>query len=177
MLQNNYTESSTAHIALGSNLNDPFFQLKTGVSLIAEKFEILKKSLVYETTPIGGPLGQSQFLNAVILISLIDKKTGVRIKPHELLKTLQQIEDNMGRLRQIRWEARIIDLDILTYCDHILNEEILTIPHPRMMEREFVLAPFCDISPDWQHPISKQSAISSLEFVKGQGVKQTNLII
>lgn len=85
-----------------------------------------------------GYLNQPDFINAVILIE-------TELSPHQLLKELQTLEEEMGRTRHIHWGPRTIDLDILTYDDNKIDEPNLKIPHPLMLERAFVLAPLCEI--------------------------------
>lgn len=167
--ENNH--SNYAYIAFGSNLNDPHLQIKTALDSLREFSEVVKKSGIYETVPIGGPSGQPQFLNSVALIKISDNG----IQPMDLLSLLNKIEEKQGRVRKIRWEAKVIDLDILTFNDEVINTEKLILPHLLMMEREFVLAPFAEILPEWQHPVTKQSAVAALELIKGQGVRRTEL--
>jgi len=132
---------SKAYIGLGSNLGDRLGNLKSAVNAISQldKTRVLKQSRIYETEPVGY-LDQGNFLNMVLLIE-------TELKPIDLLKKLQGIESMLKRERIIRWGPRTIDLDILIYDDVIINLPELTIPHPEMLKRAFVLIPMKDIDP------------------------------
>ena len=100
----------------------------------------------YETSPVGVS-DQPLFFNAVLRLD-----TG--IAPHDLLNRLQHIENAIfARTRTVRWGPRTIDLDLLLYGKEVIDDEILTVPHPRLAERRFVLQPLCDIAPDLVHPV------------------------
>lgn len=126
-------------IALGSNLKNPKKQVKKGISSITKinGVTILGESCLYETPPVG-ILDQPNFVNAVIKISS-------DLNPQELLIKLLKIENNAGRVRDKKNGPRILDVDILLFNNSILNERNLTIPHPRMHERLFVLIPLQEI--------------------------------
>ncbi len=126
-------------IALGSNLKNPKKQIKNGILSIKKinGVKILKKSHLYKTPPVG-ILNQPNFINAVVKISS-------DLNPQELLDELLNIENIAGRIRDKKNGPRILDLDILLFNDFILNKDNLTIPHPRMHERLFVLIPLKDI--------------------------------
>jgi 2-amino-4-hydroxy-6-hydroxymethyldihydropteridine diphosphokinase len=128
-----------------------------------EGVSVVKSSGLYETEPWGG-VEQGFFLNMVIEVY-------TSLKPIELLRQCQKIEHKLGRKRKIHWGPRVIDIDILTYEDLRINSEELTIPHPLMEQREFVLAPLREIAPAYQLP-SGQTA----EYSKGEGkVKKLSL--
>jgi len=126
-------------IALGSNLENPKQQVKNGILSIKniERVKILSESNLYETPPVG-ILDQPNFVNAVI-------KINSDLRPFELLNKLLEIENIAGRIRIDKNGPRTLDLDILLFNNLILNEKNLTIPHPRMHERLFVLMPLKDI--------------------------------
>jgi len=130
---------SNIFIALGSNLENPKEQIKQGILSIKdiEGVKILRKSYLYETPPVG-ILDQPNFINAVI-------KIDSDLSPYELLDKLLKIENMAGRIRVNKNGPRTLDLDILLFDNLILNDENLTIPHPRMHERLFVLLPLKDI--------------------------------
>ena len=130
---------SNIFIALGSNLENPKEQIKQGILSIKdiEGVKILRKSYLYETPPVG-ILDQPNFINAVI-------KIDSDLSPYELLDKLLKIENIAGRIRVNKNGPRTLDLDILLFDNLILNDENLTIPHPRMHERLFVLLPLKDI--------------------------------
>lgn len=139
-------------IGVGSNLGERAgylgFAQKELVS--AEGIRGLQCSPVYETEPIaaeGGP-----FLNAVWSFE-------AEWLPGKLLEKFHEIEAKAGRLRHQSNEARTLDLDLLFYGDQVIQEQGLTVPHPRIHERIFVLAPFCDLAPGWVHPVFKTSML------------------
>lgn len=103
-------------------------------------------SSLYESQPCGGPSGQGLYLNAVLQVTTC-------LQPLDLLRRLQVIESDRGRLRNERWGARTLDLDLLFYDDLIVATEDLTLPHPRLHERSFVLLPCVEIAPALIHPV------------------------
>jgi 2-amino-4-hydroxy-6-hydroxymethyldihydropteridine diphosphokinase len=143
---------SEAFIAVGGNLGEVkqiFIQARDELNTLNE-VEVLTSSKLYRTSPIG-PAGQSDYLNAVVLIQ-------TSLEPAALLKALQQIENQHGRIRGERWGPRTLDLDIIAYDDIHMQTESLTIPHVMMHERLFVLCPLCDVDANWQHPLLKVTA-------------------
>lgn len=142
-----------AHIflALGSNIGDREEYFKRAINELREKINIKKQSTWLETAPVGGPDEQGNYLNGVLEGETI-------LSPEELLDFTQQIENNLGRDRNVeRWGPRVIDIDILFYDDLILKSERLTIPHKEIQDRFFVLEPLCEIAPDFVHPEIKKS--------------------
>lgn len=131
----------TCYIGLGSNLGDRKKNIESSIERIRRlpDTEVAKVSSVIETSPVGGP-PQNNFLNAVIEI-----KTS--ISAQGLLKELQAIESDLGRVRIVKDAPRTIDLDILFYDAKEIKEENLLIPHPRIRQREFVLRPLKEIAP------------------------------
>ena len=128
------------YIGIGSNLGHREKNIEGSLNLMEESgIEILKRSAVIETDPVGGP-PQGKFLNAVV-------EAQTKLEPLSLLKTLQSIEKKLGRARAVVNGPRTIDLDILLYESLSLKTPQLTIPHPRMFEREFVLKPLEEIAP------------------------------
>lgn len=141
-----------AYIALGANLGDPEQAIRDAIKRIRALGEVTAVSSIHITAPVGGPPGQPDYRNAVLALR-------TEIPPEELLARLLEIERDMGRVRRERWEARIIDLDLLTYGDRIWDTPTLTLPHPRMMQRAFVLMPLAEIAPDWRRALTgRQSA-------------------
>ncbi len=138
----------TAHIALGSNLGDRADYLQRAVQLLQEHpaITVTRMSSIYETEPVGGPPGQSDYLNAVVEIE-------TELPPHELLGVLHAIEQQLGRVRREKDGPRTIDLDLLLYGQAVLDEEGLQVPHPRLHLRSFVLEPLAEIAPDLVHPV------------------------
>ncbi|RKD84135.1 2-amino-4-hydroxy-6-hydroxymethyldihydropteridine diphosphokinase [Sinobaca qinghaiensis] len=126
-------------LGLGSNVGDRNEALKTAIELLqkTETISVLECSNVYETKPVG-VTDQADFLNLVL-------KAATSSPPQELLQVTQSIEKEMGRIKDVRWGPRNIDLDILLYNDENIMMEELIIPHPRMAERAFVLIPLMDV--------------------------------
>ncbi len=147
------------YIGLGTNLGNRDENLALARKLISEQVAlVLIESSIYQTEP-WGKTDQPYFLNQVVGIES-------SLPPDELLKSIQNIESQMGRERKEKWGARIIDLDILFYDDQIIHTENLTIPHPFIADREFVLAPMAEIAPDMIHPETKKSISEMLASVR-----------
>lgn len=130
------------YIGLGSNLGDRALNIQLAIEKIRQiqDTKITKISSIIETLPVGGP-PQEKFLNAAIEIQ-------TNMSPRKLLKNLQMIESELGRLRTVKNGPRTIDLDILFCRDMQIREKDLIVPHPRIKEREFVLTPLREIAPD-----------------------------
>ena len=135
-----------AYLCLGSNLGDKKKNLNRALKEIKnlKSVEVLKTSSIYETEPVGFK-DQSWFLNAVIKIK-------TKLPPLSLLYLLQGIERKLGRVRGKRLGPRKVDLDILLYDNTILKDEKLTLPHPQMHKRRFVLIPLIELGSRWKHP-------------------------
>ena len=131
-----------SYIGLGSNLGDRLANINKAIEYLKENQDITveRVSSIIETEPQGGP-PQGKFLNAVVKIK-------TTLKPKELLKVLQNIEEKLGRVRTIKNGPRTIDLDILLYGNEKIDEPDLKVPHPRMGERSFVLGPLLEIEPN-----------------------------
>ncbi|MBE9546337.1 MAG: 2-amino-4-hydroxy-6-hydroxymethyldihydropteridine diphosphokinase [Proteobacteria bacterium] len=147
-------------VGIGSNLGDPVGNCRRAVELISSinEVNVLQESSLYRTEPVGFS-GQDWFINCVI-------EAGTALSAHSLLEALQQIESSMGRAREARWGPRTIDLDILFYGRDIVEDDELVIPHPELHKRRFVLAPLCEIVPNFIHPvfgISVKEILDSLE--------------
>jgi len=128
------------YVALGSNLRNPESQLRSAVVALEAlpDTRLDRVSSIYRSAAVG-PGEQPDYLNAVILLA-------TRLTPAALLDALQQIEQDQGRIRDTRWGPRTLDLDILLYGDLQVTSVRLTIPHPRMQQRDFVLYPLREIS-------------------------------
>jgi 2-amino-4-hydroxy-6-hydroxymethyldihydropteridine diphosphokinase len=138
-----------AAIALGSNLVSEFgdreANLREAVRRLGELGEVKAVSRFYDTEPVGY-IDQPRFLNgAVVLATALD--------PAELMRALLEIERGMGRERVVEKGPRVIDLDLLLYRDRVMNTAELTLPHPEMQERSFVLMPLSQVAGDWVHPV------------------------
>jgi len=142
-------------IALGSNLGESQQILEQAIQHLDTHSEVRVSAVSswYETLPVGPE--QPNYLNGCALLT-------TSLSPGNLLATLLKIENEFGRVRQERWGARTLDLDILLYDDQVLATERLQIPHPRMRERAFVLVPLAEIAPNWIDPVTG-SAIAQLK--------------
>lgn len=148
-----------AHIGLGSNLGDRRKNLRYALDRLREHCDIKKVSSLYETEPVDCPSPES-YLNAVALVE-------TELPPHDLMSLLLAIEAERGRVRQTRNEARTLDLDILLYGQDVIEQDGLTVPHPRLHERAFVLVPLAEISPDLRHPTLETQVCTLAEQVSG----------
>jgi 2-amino-4-hydroxy-6-hydroxymethyldihydropteridine diphosphokinase len=138
------------YLIMGTNLGDRPANLQQAIVEIEQNIgKILDCSSVYETEP-WGVSDQPSFYNQVL-------KVATSLDPLQLLTATLAIENEMGRVRTERYGARIIDIDILFFDDLVINTDQLTIPHPRITERNFVLAPLAEIAPDLVHPVSHQT--------------------
>ncbi|MFH1227350.1 MAG: 2-amino-4-hydroxy-6-hydroxymethyldihydropteridine diphosphokinase [Planctomycetota bacterium] len=150
-----------AYIGLGSNLGDKKNNLRQAIRRISgiNGIRVLKTSRFCRTAPEGF-VGQPCFLNAVASIN-------TNLAPDRLLAALKLIEKIMGREKQVRrWGPRVIDLDILLYGDAVIKTGNLTIPHPLMHKRGFVLDPLCQLAPGLKHPVSRKPIRKLLELCR-----------
>ena len=129
-----------AVISLGANIGDPKANLDLAIGLLREATEVIAVSSYLQTKPVGGP-EQPDYLNAVAIVES-------ELPAKDLLAVLNGIEAAMGRTREIHWGPRVIDLDLIQYGGLLVNDEKLTLPHPRAHERRFVLAPWFEIEPE-----------------------------
>lgn len=143
---------NSAYLGLGSNLGNRLAFLRGGRDKLLGHpgIELRQASGVYETDAVGGPADSPPFLNAVLQVETTLDATG-------LLKACLAVEDDFGRSRPAKWAPRTLDIDIIFYADQILCEEELSVPHPRLQERAFVLAPLMEIAPDLKHPLFDQT--------------------
>jgi 2-amino-4-hydroxy-6-hydroxymethyldihydropteridine diphosphokinase len=129
-----------AVIALGSNLGNRELYIDSAVAELAKVIEITHLSTNHETDPVGGP-EQPKYLNAIAIAE-------TDLDPRELLIIMLEIENRLGREREVHWGPRTIDLDLIVFGDEVIDSEVLVLPHPRAHERKFVLEPWLEIDPD-----------------------------
>lgn len=136
----------TAYLGFGSNLGDRKQNLARALELLSRQVVVEKLSSIYETEPAGYEQ-QPLFLNAVCRIS-------TELSSEKLLRLAKEIEAELGRVPSFPNAPRTIDIDILFYGDNVFSNKELTIPHPRLVERAFVLVPLAEIAPDLVHPVN-----------------------
>ena len=141
-------------VALGANLGDPLLTLDRAVRSLRDEAGLARISSPWRTAPVGGPPGQPDYINAVALLFPPEELHG----PRRLLDRLLALEKEHGRERTERWAARTLDLDLLAFGERHVSEPGLDVPHPRLQERVFVMAPLAELWPDWRHPSSGRSA-------------------
>ncbi len=153
-------------IALGSNLGNSLDILENSLTVLQQipGITLHNTSSWYQTKPVGTPTPQPDYLNGCALLS-VDQT------PEELLAILQATEIQFGRVNKGKLQSRTLDLDLLLYDNLIVNLPYLTIPHPRMTERAFVLVPLAEIASDWIEPVSGKSIVSLLKNVNTAGVQ------
>ncbi len=153
-----------AYVGLGSNLGDRAAYLLLGLSALSRlpKTHLLRLSPVYETDPVGPP--QPPYLNMVAELE-------TELSPKGLLAEMLRIEKALGRERRERWGPRTLDLDLLLYGDLVLEEEGLSVPHPRLHQRAFVLVPLLDLLPEGRHPLLGQSFAELLASLDASSVQ------
>lgn len=154
-----FVPSEKIFIGLGSNLGDCRSNLQTALRLLEQKTGTgLTLSSFYRSEPVG-VLDQPWFWN--MAASFPARACGLLSRPHEILAVLKEIEREMGRVPTIRFGPRLIDLDLLFYKDWVLETCHLTVPHPRLTERSFVLLPLMELDPLLCHP-GRQQTVSQL---------------
>ncbi len=135
-------------IGIGANLGDPAATFAAAAARLEADglARVIARSALVRTAPVGGP-AQPPFINGAWLVA-----SG--LGPHQLLHLLQGIETALGRGRAVRWGPRLLDLDLLLRDDGlVVDSPVLTVPHPRLHERAFVLAPLAEVAGDWRHPL------------------------
>ena len=136
------------HLGLGSNLGDRHALLRHARSALAEQLGEFRESPIYESAPLLG-MDQPSYLNQVICGT-------TTLEPLALLHLCQALEEQAGRVRAENWGARTLDIDVLSYGEQVLSLPELTVPHPELPNRAFVLLPFKHLTPDWVHPRTGQ---------------------
>ena len=153
-------------IGFGSNLGDSVQICFAAIERLRShpRIRVIKTSSLYRTKPqmLGD---QPWFINGVVLCE-------TDLNPDDLLDRIQHIERDFGRKRETRWGPRTLDLDLLTFGDRQINLSSLTIPHPRLHERRFVLIPLLEVAPEWVHPTMKVTARSLVDRILDDGSDQ-----
>jgi len=154
------------YLGIGSNLGDRLANLRAAVHAIAATTSISLNPTgdlapVYETSPVDAKSGDPPFLNTVVRIT-------TDLAPHALLRVTMAIEGAMGRVRRQKNEPRTIDIDILLYGDLVLSDGAMTLPHPRMHERRFVLEPLVALAPHLIHPVLRRSIRSLADQARAE---------
>jgi 2-amino-4-hydroxy-6-hydroxymethyldihydropteridine diphosphokinase len=144
-------EPVSAFLGLGSNLGDRLANLQRAVEMLGttDGVTVVRSSRIYETAPVGPP--QPDYLNAVVEVQ-------TTLEPHDHLDAGLEVERRMGRVRPERWGPRVIDVDVLTFGEHEIDEPGLIVPHPRMHDRAFVLIPLLELAADPKLPGGRRVA-------------------
>jgi 2-amino-4-hydroxy-6-hydroxymethyldihydropteridine diphosphokinase len=145
------TPLTQVFVGLGSNLGDAVLTVKKAIQVLESwaRPEPLTASSLWETRPVG-PVAQAHFVNAAVGFK-------TTLPPEELMTRLLALEKEFGRVRLVRWGPRTLDLDLLFYGEIRMRAPFLTLPHPRIQDRGFVLAPLRQIAPDFVHPVLGQT--------------------
>ncbi|MCU0226674.1 MAG: 2-amino-4-hydroxy-6-hydroxymethyldihydropteridine diphosphokinase [Bryobacterales bacterium] len=161
-------DGSRVCLGLGSNLGEKQRNLQCAVNAMGAFATLRAVSSLYRTAPVGY-LQQDWFLNAAVMVE-------TALAPVELLRALLEVEQRMGRVRDIRNGPRLIDLDILLWEGLQVDDEDLQVPHPRLVERHFVLAPLAEIVPEWIHPGTGRTIAAHLQALGvAEGVERLAL--
>ena len=153
----------TVYLSLGTNMGDRAANLKLALTSLPPQMRVKKKSTVYETPP-WGYTDQESFLNQVV-------KVTTYLEPEPLLKHLKRLEVALGRKASFRYGPRLIDIDILFFDGLVFESPSLTIPHPHVHERGFVLIPLMDIAPDHVHPVTGKSTREMIALCNTEGIE------
>lgn len=155
----------TAYLSLGSNLDDREGNLRRALEMLASpEIRVTRVSSIYETEP-QDVRHQPWFLNLVAEIE-------TSLFPMQLLNRIQKIEKELGRKRIVAKGPRTIDIDVVLFGNFVIDTPQLTVPHPRMQDRRFVLEPLAELAPELRHPVTRQSAREMLAGTAGQVVRK-----
>ena len=161
---------SRAFLGFGGNIGEPLSHFRRARKQLAADphVTVVGASPLYRTPAIGGPAGQPDYLNAVVEVT-------TSLTPHQLLQLCQQIETDAGRSRDIHWGPRTLDIDLLLVGNLIIDDSQLTLPHPRLQERHFVLLPLNNLVPQLRHPITTKTIAELLaDLPPAVGISQLN---
>jgi 2-amino-4-hydroxy-6-hydroxymethyldihydropteridine diphosphokinase len=160
----------TAYLALGANIGDRLAALSGARKALDENpcVKVEGASALYETEPIGGPVGQGLYLNAVLRVT-------TAFAPRRLLNLCLDVEKRFGRRRDERWGERTLDIDLLLHGSVVLRQPDLIIPHPRLHERLFVLMPLLELEPELTHPLTGAALGELAAALPREGVVRTPL--
>lgn len=153
---------AVVYLSLGTNVGQRRQNLTRALAGLGEVLMLTAVSPIYQTPP-WGLADQPDFLNLCL-------EATTSLSPLDLLHFTRQLEKDLGRQKTVRWGPRLIDIDILFYDDHISHSEKLTIPHPRIAERAFVLVPLADIAPDLVHPETGRTVREMVTAVDPSGL-------
>lgn len=159
-----FHERARVALALGSNVGDRAAKIRQAIEAVRPWIEVETVSPVYET-PAAYVADQPPFHNAALVGT-------TPLEPLPLLWALKKLETELGRVPTFRYGPRVIDLDLLLYGDRIMSLPELTVPHPRMVEREFALRPLADIAPEWVHPQSGLTVAQLLDRIPERAAKR-----
>lgn len=151
---------SRAFLGFGGNLGKPLNNFRQARQQLVEhpQVTVISSSPLYQTPPVGGPDGQPDYLNAVVEI-----QTG--LSALDLLQLCRRIEDDAGRVRDQHWGVRTLDIDLLLVDDLVMDVPLLTLPHPRLHQRHFVLLPLNDLAPQLKHPVLNETISNLLKIL------------
>jgi 2-amino-4-hydroxy-6-hydroxymethyldihydropteridine diphosphokinase len=165
-------EPVDAYVALGANLGDRAGQLSAAVDRLCATSGVTfsRKSSLFETSPVGGPAGQGDYLNAVVAVR-------TTLDAHSLLRRCLDIEHELGRRRTVPNAARPVDLDLLLFGDRVIETESLEVPHPRLHQRKFVLEPLAEIAPGVTHPVLGLTIEALLDRLPAGEERVTRMVV
>ena len=155
---------ATVYLGLGSNLGDRHRSIRQAIDLLSAEAHVEQLSSIYETAPVGYR-EQPSFLNAVARVK-------TTLEPEEMLLLAKRIEADLGRTQTFRNGPRVIDVDLLLYDNLIIDTPQLTLPHPRLAERAFVLCPLSEVAPDLIHPVIGRTIASLMSAIDSAGVRK-----